>query len=54
LWDDSLLHVGVTETLDEAPAVVILLDQADLFVQLEPQFVFEGRHEGVADHHGSR
>lgn len=49
--DDTLLRIGATDTLDQAPLVLKVFDEADSLASAHTELVVAGWLEGSRDDH---
>jgi len=49
--DDTLLRIGATDALDQAPFVLKVFDEADSLASAQGQFIIASRLEGCRDDH---
>lgn len=50
-WDDTLLCIGATDTLHQAPLVIELSDEVQSLASAQCKLVLKGRLEGGRDDH---
>jgi len=53
-WDDTLLCVGATDTLHQAPLVIKFFEEAQSLASAQANLVVKGRLVGGRDDHESR